>query len=221
LVSEGTPTGATVKHWLVTDEARFASAEILALALVNAAGNETHDELVWPTTLVTAATVTEHVAVPASIASAATLIVCGKVSVAVPVQPAPVMVAADVGCKRRLAGSVSTKPIPACAGFPAPLVTVKTILVAPPSAIVATENALDSVGVPGPAPTVKSTVLLTDANGNAASTCELLATLVMAVPTGVGSASAGLTKEPATATDKARMPDKIACKHHEADLGFA
>ena len=182
---------------------------MLVLLLVNAAGDAAQDALSCPATLVTLVTVIEHDAVPDVITRPETEMVCGIVSVAVPVQPEPESVATDAGSKRRLAGSVSTNAIPDCAGFPEPFAMVKTRLVIPPLMIVVGENNLLRVAPPGGAATVNVTLLLTDVSGNATSTCELLATLVMTVPAGVGCAIALLVENNQSATAKRRICSEL------------
>ena len=115
--------------------------------LVNAAGFVMQDKLTWSGRLVTAATVIVQDAVELAIETAENAIVSGMPCVTsdVPLQPAPNVTTGVALVNLRLAGRLSVKAIPACAGLVPEFVSVNTRFVGAPSSMVATDHAFVSV----------------------------------------------------------------------------
>ena len=116
-------------------------------ALVNAAGFVMQDKLTWPGRLVTVATAIVQDALELAIETAENAIVSGMpcVAIDVPLQPAPYVTTGIALVNLRLAGRLSVKAIPVCAGLVPEFVSVNTRVVGAPSSIVATDHAFVSV----------------------------------------------------------------------------
>jgi hypothetical protein len=126
----------------------LASALMLAAAFVYAAGLAAQLAFVCAGRLVTPLTVTVQLAVPEAIVTAENAIESGApcVTTLEPAHPAPKLTVGAADVKRRLAGRLSVKAIPDCAGFEPLLASVKTSVVEPPSTMEAAPNAFVSVG---------------------------------------------------------------------------
>src|SRR5882672_6657819 len=131
LVSAG--RACTVSPELVTLLVMCAVAPMLALALLYGP----------PTTLDVTSTVMTHEACAALIVAPVTVIVPLPAAAATtPVPDGQVVVTLGAAATSTLAGSVSVKLMPDCAGLPAPLVSVKVSVAVPPWLMVVGENAL-------------------------------------------------------------------------------
>src|SRR5450432_605636 len=96
-----------------------------------------------PTTLEVTSTVTTQEACAALMAAPVTAIVpLAATAVTAPVPDGQVVVTLGAAATITLAGSVSVKLMPLCAGLPAPLVSVKVRVEVPPMTIVVGANAL-------------------------------------------------------------------------------
>src|SRR5882672_1463804 len=96
-----------------------------------------------PTTFEVTSTVTTHEACAALIVAPVTVMVpLPAAAVTTPVPDGHVVVMFGVAATNTLAGSVSVKLMPDCAGLPAPLVSVKVSVEVPPTSIVVGANAL-------------------------------------------------------------------------------
>src|SRR5258706_4103465 len=123
----------TVSPELVTLFVMRAVAPMLALVLLYGP----------PTTLEVTSTVTTHEACAALIEAPVTVMLPPPpTAVAAPVPDGHVVVTFGVAATSTLAGSVSVKLMPDCAGLPAPLVIVKVSVEVPPASIVVGAKAL-------------------------------------------------------------------------------
>src|SRR5882672_6920886 len=96
-----------------------------------------------PTTLEVTSTVTTHEACAALIVAPVTVMLPEPATaVTAPAPDGHVVVMLGAAATSTLAGSVSVKLMPLCAGLPAPLVSVKVSVDVPPWLIVAGANAL-------------------------------------------------------------------------------
>src|SRR5882672_4418253 len=131
LVSAG--SGCTVSPELVTLLVMCAVAPMLALALLYGP----------PTTLDVTSTVMTHEACAAFIVAPVTVMLpLPPAAVTTPVPDGHVVVIFGAAATSTLAGSVSVKLIPDCAGLPAPLANVKVSVEVPPTSIAAGAKAL-------------------------------------------------------------------------------
>ena len=154
------PLDCTSRHCGVAISAfRLASPLILPAALVQAGAWGEQESLIWPLALVTFTTIWQLAALAASSPPARRTPVCPVASGApfwsVSVPPQELVTTASA--TRQLVGSVSVKPMPACAGLSRTLLIVKVSCVVLPSSITCAASFLSSFGV---AATVRHGALL-------------------------------------------------------------
>ena len=116
-----------------------------------------------------------------------TLIVDGWVNVTVPAQPGDRM-AVGAAVRRKPAGNVSVKAMPACAGEPMVLNRLNLIVAVSPGLIDSTANDFRNEGKAAAAPTVAVTALLVVVCGEPPICWLLDAVLLSTVPVGGGAA---------------------------------
>jgi hypothetical protein len=130
---ESTGNACTVRLEAVTALVMREVAEMFAAAFVYGP----------PTTLEVTSTVTTHDACAAAMEAPVTLTVPPPDAAATaPMPEGHVVVTFGAAATTTFAGSVSVKLMPACAGLPAPFVSVKVIVYVPPTSIAAGANAL-------------------------------------------------------------------------------
>ena len=126
---------------------------------VNAAGLPAQLALICVGALVTPLTEMSQTCVPGTMLAFDTLIVDGWVNVTVPAQPGDRM-AVGAAVRRKPAGNVSVKAMPACAGEPMVLNRLNLIVAVSPGLIDSTANDFRNEGKAAAAPTVAVTALL-------------------------------------------------------------
>ena len=139
----------TTRHWSAPDGVALA-AVTLAARFVNAAGLPAQLAFTCVAALVRPATVTVQLAVPLAIATPvrpeSTRVPAVYVAVAGPEQPAEYAIAGVAELRARPVGSVSPTVIADCAGLVPLLASVKTRLVAAPSAMVPAPKVFATLG---------------------------------------------------------------------------